>query len=85
MESKIQKSLMQTKIKNKFSKRFKTYLDEDAFYNFINSMIKESKCYSDVIKKHFNKELVMTIEDNEDFKNLNVVSVTMIMLIMMLK
>ena len=32
-------------------------------------MIKESKYCSDVIKKHFNKELVMTSEDNENFKN----------------
>ena len=32
-------------------------------------MIKESEYYSEVIKKHFNKELVMTKENNEDFKN----------------
>ena len=32
-------------------------------------MIKESKYCSDVMKKHFNKELVMTNEDNEDFEN----------------
>ena len=32
-------------------------------------MIKESKYCSDVMKKHFNKELVMTKEDNEDFEN----------------
>ena len=32
-------------------------------------MIEESKCCSDVIKKHFNKELVMTNEDNKDIKN----------------
>ena len=32
-------------------------------------MIKESKDCSDVMKKHFNKELVMTKEDNEDFEN----------------
>ena len=57
-------------IDDKFSKSFKTYLDEDAVYNFINSMIEESKYYSDVMKKkRFNKELVMTKEDNEDFKN----------------
>ena len=30
-------------IDDKFSKPFKTYLGEDAVYNFINSMIKESK------------------------------------------
>ena len=32
-------------------------------------MIEESKYCSDVMKKHFNKELVMTKEYNEDFKN----------------
>ena len=36
---------------DKFSKPFKTYLSEDAAYDFINSMIKESKYCSDVIKK----------------------------------
>ena len=29
----------------------------------------ESKYCSDLMKKHFNKELVMTKEDYEDFKN----------------
>ena len=56
-------------IDDKFRKPFKTYLGEDAVYNFINSLIKESKYCSGVIKKHFNKELVMTKEDNENFKN----------------
>ena len=32
-------------------------------------MIEESKYCGDVMKKHFNKELVMTKEDNEDFEN----------------
>ena len=49
-------------------------------------MIEESKYCSEVIKKHFNKELVMTKGDNEDLRTLvNVASVTVIMLIMMLK
>ena len=39
---------------------FKSYLGKDAVYNFIGTMIKESKYCSDVMKKHFNK-------DNEDF------------------
>ena len=30
---------------------------------------KKRKYYSDMIKKHFNKELVMTKEDNENFNN----------------
>ena len=33
-------------------------------------MIEESKYCSDVMKKHFNKKLVMMEEDNEDFENL---------------
>ena len=41
-------------------------------------MIEENKHCSEVIKKHFNKELVMTIE-------LNVGSVAVVILIMMLK
>ena len=32
-------------------------------------MIEERKCCSDVMKKHFNKELVMTKRDNWDFEN----------------
>ena len=83
MESKTQKSLIPTNTKNiaysygcklvyvndKFSKPFKIHLGEEGVYNFINNMIKESKYCSDVMKKHFTKEFVMTKEDNEDFKN----------------
>ena len=54
---------------DKFSKPFKSYLGKDAVYNFISSMIEESKYCSDVMKKHFNKEPVMTKKDSEDFEN----------------
>ena len=37
-------------VDDKFSKPFKSYLGEDAVYNFISSMIKESKYCSDVMK-----------------------------------
>ena len=56
-------------VDDKFNKPFKWYLDKDAVYNFINSMIEESKYCSDLIKKNINTELVMTKEDNEDFEN----------------
>ena len=46
-----------------------SYLSEDAVYNFINSMIEEPGFCSEVMKKHFSKELVMIKEDNEDFEN----------------
>ena len=38
-------------VDDKFSKPFKSYLHEDAVYNFISSMIKESKYCSNVKKK----------------------------------
>ena len=38
-------------VDDKFSKPFKTYLDENDIYDFINSMIEESKYCSDVMKK----------------------------------
>ena len=44
-------------------------MGKDAVYNFINSMIKESKYCSDVIKRYFNKGFAMTKEDTENFKN----------------
>ena len=56
-------------IDDKLSKPFKIYLGKDTVYNLINSMIKESKYCNEVMEKHSNKELVMSKEDNEDFKN----------------
>ena len=56
---------------DKFSKPFKSYLGEDTVYNFISSMIKVSKYCSDVMKKNFNKELVMSKEGNKDFDKSN--------------
>ena len=38
-------------------------------YNFINSMIKENRYCTDIMKKKFNKRLVMTKKDDEDFEN----------------
>ena len=46
---------------------FKTFLGKDAGYNFINNMIEESKYCIDLMKKHFNKEVVIPKEDNENF------------------
>ena len=53
-------------VDDKFNKPFRAYLGKDAVYNFINSMIEESKYCSEVMKKHFNKELTMTKKDNEE-------------------
>ena len=44
-------------------------MSEDAVYNFVKSMIEESKCCTDIMKKHFSKELEMTKEEDEDLEN----------------
>ena len=51
------------------SKDFKTYLGSDTVYNSIDSMIEERKYCIDMMKRHFNKELAMIKEENEDFQN----------------
>ena len=51
-------------VNDKFSKPFKTYLDNDPVYKFINNMIEESISFSEVMKKHFHKELAVTKEKN---------------------
>ena len=56
-------------VNDKPSKPFKSYLGKNVFSNFISIMIEESKYCSDVMKKLFNKELLMTKKDNKDFEN----------------
>ena len=56
-------------VDDKFSDPFKSYLGENAVYQIISDMIEESENCSDAMKKHFNKELVMTKKYNEDFEN----------------
>ena len=52
-----------------FSMSFESYLSKDAVYNFIIRVVEERKYCNDVTKKTFNKELVMTKDDNEKFEN----------------
>ena len=69
-------------VDDKCSEPFKSYLGEDAVYNFISSMTKESKYFSGVMKKHFNKEFVMTKKIMKILRFLlNVGSLMMLMLI----
>ena len=69
-----------------FRKPVKSYLGKDAVYNFINSMTEESKYCSEVMKKHFNKELVMTKRTMKILRALlNAGSVIMVLVILMLK
>ena len=49
---------------DKFSKSLKSYLGEDTIYNFISSIIKESKYCSDVMDKHFNSTKCWICDNN---------------------
>ena len=84
MESKIDMSLMWTSIKNILLvvmsvnsyvlmislvnllslSQIKVFL-----YDLTNSMIEGNKHCTDIMKKNFNKEFVMTKEDDKDFEN----------------
>ena len=58
-------------VDDKFSKPLKSYIGEDAVYNFIDSMIEEIKYCCENIVVHSHIELIMTKKDNEDLENSN--------------
>ena len=69
-----------------FSKPFKIYLSKHVVENFINNMIEESEHCSNVMKEHFDKQLVILKKAMKSLRTLlNFGSVTLIMLIIMLE
>ena len=74
MENKIQMSLIRINIKiilvavMIINKYVLVINSANVVHTFITNTVEESK-YGRVIKKHFNEELVMTKEDNENFEN----------------
>ena len=44
------------RVDNKFNKPFKLYLSENTVYNFVNTVVQESKYYSEAMKKHFKQK-----------------------------
>ena len=42
-----------------------SYLGQETVQKYITNMAEQSKCSNQLIKKYFNKEFVMTREDNE--------------------
>ena len=59
-------------VDNKFSKKIVLYRGKDAVYEFIKLILKENKYCRSVVKKHFNKNLIMSAEENERFELTNV-------------
>ena len=59
-------------IDNKFSKDVVLYRGKNAVFKFIRSIFKEYGYCKSVIKKHFNKNLVMSVEEKEEFERNNI-------------
>ena len=56
---------------DKYSKYTSIYRGENAVYKFMEKMLEEVEYCKAVIKKHFNKPLVMTEVDEQCFKNMD--------------
>ena len=56
---------------DKYSKDICIYSGENAVYKFMESMLEEAEYCKSVIKKHFNKPLVMTKVDEQHFKTMD--------------
>ena len=59
-------------IDDNFSKDIVLYRGKNSVFKFIRSIFREYGYCRDVIKKHFNKNLIMTAEENERFEMTNI-------------
>ena len=56
--------------KKKYSKPIQTYQGQNAVYKFMEKMLEEVEYCKGVVKKHFNKPLVMTENDEQRFRTM---------------
>ena len=56
-------------VDERYSKLYNTYCDEDTINKFLKDVIKESEYFSQAIETVFNKPLVMSETNHEDFNN----------------
>ena len=56
---------------DEFTKPIVFFRDENAAYNFIEAILKEYQYCKKVMKKHFNKNLIMSEEKEEQFQSSN--------------
>ena len=59
------------RIDNKFSKPIVLYRGENAAYKFIKPILEEHEHCKKIMKKHFNKNLIMTEKEEENFQPSN--------------
>ena len=60
------------RVDKKYSKKISLYSGKNAVFKFIKCIFKEYGYCRSVMKKHFNKKLVMTAEQNEEFERSNI-------------
>ena len=60
-----------TRVDNKFSKPIVVYRVGNSAYRFIEAILKEYEYCKKVMKKHFNKNLIMTEKEEENFRTNN--------------
>ena len=59
-------------VDDKFSKSIVVFRGESAAYEFIKGIFKEYDYYKKVMKKHFNKNLIMSEKEEEQFQSSNI-------------
>ena len=57
---------------NKYSKKIVLYRGRDAVNKFIREILREHSYCRKVMKKHFNKNLIMSAEENKKFEITNI-------------
>ena len=55
-------------VDNRFSKKVVLYRGKNAVYRFIEAILEEYDYCKKMIKKHFNKNLIMAVEEEERFQ-----------------
>ena len=58
-------------VDDEFSKPIVDFRGENAAYEFIEAILKEFEYYKKVMKKHFNKNLIMSDEEEKQFQSSN--------------
>ena len=62
-------------IDNRFSKPIVVYRGKNAAYEFIKAILEEYKYCKNIMKKHFNKKLIMSEEEEHLFQQINSCSI----------
>ena len=59
-------------VNDKYTKDFILYRGKNVVFKFIQSSFKEYSYCNSVMKKHFNKDLIMTVDEEEKFERSNI-------------